>query len=169
MPAAALDADSLTLPFPQHPELLQQAEELVAAGQHQEALEITAAWQAQQAGQASAAAPAPVAAQLHGLRARSHVQLGDLKQAIGEFTAAIRLVQGTAEPPAMSQRGTWGVEQAQHAQQLCQLLLGRSSVYEQHEQLELALADAEQAGRLQHPPAVAALLTAQRLRRACKA
>lgn len=142
----------------------------MAAGQHAGALELTAAWQAHQAGQAPVAGPAaPLAAQLHGLRARCHVQLGSLKLAAPEFTAAICLLQGSAAgQTAEAEPGLGGEDEAQRARQLCQLLLGRSSVYEQQEQLEAALVDAEHAGRLQWPPSAAALLTAQRLRQACR-
>ncbi|KAL4452424.1 hypothetical protein ABPG75_008086 [Micractinium tetrahymenae] len=169
-PAAALETAS-SMPSPAVCQaLLQQAQGLAAAGQHAGALELTAAWQAQQAGQAPAACPALPAAQLHALRARCHMQLGSLKQAAAEFTAAIQLLQGQAtEGPAVLEQRTGGQQQAQQAQQLCQLLLGRSSVHEQQEQLEAALADAEQASRLQQTASTAALLAAQRLRQACRA
>lgn len=169
MPDAASDAGSAGPPAPLVPEQLQQAEALVAAGQHNKALELTAALGAQEAEPAPASGPASLAAQLHQLRGRCHVQLGSLKLAIAELTAAVGLLQGqSAGRLADPKPGTGGEESGEHALDLCQLLLFRSSVYEQQEQLQAALADAEQASRLQQHSANA-LLAAQRLRRACKA
>lgn len=86
---------------------------------------------------------------LHAVRGHCHAQVGELKPAVREYGAAAELaaVAGLAA-------------------QRSQLLLARASLLEQLEQLEAALEDAQEAARLQQPPAPAASLTVARLRRA---
>ena len=114
----------------------------MVAGQHAEALMLLE----------SAALPPSqeaVNVQMHALAARCHVQLGCLREAAADYTAAIQL--------------TTAGQQAQR----CELLLARATLYEQLEQPQAALADVTEAGRLQHPLPPAALLAADRLKRAC--
>ena len=122
------------------------AEALVVAGRHADALlllEAAALGPAQEAAQ--------VRVQVHALAARCHVQLGCLREAAADYTAAIQLAAVAGEQQA----------------QLCELLLARATLYEQLEQPQAALADVAQAGRLQQPLPAAALLAADRLKRAC--
>jgi tetratricopeptide (TPR) repeat protein len=116
----------------------------VAAGRHAEALVLL-----------PPAALAPeqeaVQVQMHALAARCHVQLGCLREAAADYTAAIHLA-------------TAGQQKAQ----LCELLLARATLYEQLEQPQAALADVMEAGRLQQPLPATALLAADRLKRACE-
>lgn len=134
---------------------LREAEVMMAAGRHAEALAASTACLA-----APGTAPMPPAqreelARLHALRGHSHGELGGLKLAVAEYSAAIRLAQ--------PEEGHTGGEAG-----LSQLLLARASLYEQQERLDVALADVLEAARLQQPPAPAVLLLAQRLRQACR-
>lgn len=142
---------------------LLRAEELVAAGQHAEALAATSPClpllPALSVGDAS------LALQLRTLRGHCQAQLGCLKLAVAEYGAAIRAAQG------VSDTGGGAVAVATSPSMLAQLLLARAALYEQQEQLQDALADAQQAAnlRLEQAPAQAlAAQAAERLRRACR-
>ncbi|KAI7836742.1 hypothetical protein COHA_009380 [Chlorella ohadii] len=142
---------------------LLRAEELVAAGQHAEALAATSPClpllPTLSVGDAS------LALQLRALRGHCQAQLGCLKLAVAEYGAAIRAAQGVSDT-----RGG-AVAVATSPSMLAQLLLARAALYEQQEQLQDALADAQQAAnlRLEQAPAQAlAAQAAERLRRACR-
>lgn len=131
---------------------LVQGEALAEGGWYVEALDATAPCLALLPGLAQPG----LAAALHALRARCHVQAGAPKQAVAEHTAAIQALMAAGAPPPPPN-------------QLARLLLGRAALHESLEQLEAALGDAAQAAAL-HEPATraAAALAAQRLRRACR-
>ena len=148
--------------------MLQAAESLAAAGRHAELLEATCC-HAGFASPALRAAPSLEPARLHALRGRSHAQLGDLKQAVSEYSAAIRLLAGERLEEACHQRAAEPVHAASsELALLVQLLLARASLHEQNEALEAALGDADEAARLQRPPTPTVLLAVQRLRQACR-
>lgn len=144
---------------------LLQAEELVAAGQHAEALHVTSPCPpllpALPPGDAS------LALQLRELRGHCQAQLGCLKQAVAEYGAAIQAAQ--AQAPGADGAAAAAMPIAPTL--LAQLLLSRAALYEKQEQLQAALADAQQAASLrleQAPVQAQALQTAERLRRACR-
>lgn len=103
--------------------------------------------------------------QLQALRGHCRAQLGCLKQAVGEYGAAIKAAQApeadsAAAPAAPTSPGM-----------LAQLLLARAALYEQQEQLQAALADAQQAASLRLEQSAARALAVQaveRLRQACR-
>lgn len=103
--------------------------------------------------------------QLRALRGHCQAQLGCLKQAVGEYGAAIITAQ--VAPDANSAASAAPT----YPGMLAQLLLARAALYEQQEQLQAALADAQQAAslRLEQSAAQAlALQAVERLRRACR-
>lgn len=117
---------------------------MVTSGRHANALATTVAC-------LGASPGAELAVRLHALRGHCHAQLGCLKPAVGEYTAAAELAAA-----------------AGMADQRCQLLLARASLLEQQEQLEAALADVQEAAKLQQAPFKGVLLTKERLRRAVR-
>ncbi|KAI3438268.1 hypothetical protein D9Q98_000703 [Chlorella vulgaris] len=139
---------------------LKQAQTLVAVGRYSEALDASEACINALPLLLSPPQRGP-AVQLHALRGHSHGQLGGVKQAVIEYSAAIKLAQ---------EGGEWSDEQQQESvdgnglPSLCQLLLARSAQYEQQERLEDALKDVLQAIKLQQQPVPSLLLAAQRLR-----
>ncbi|PRW56926.1 HSP20-like chaperone [Chlorella sorokiniana] len=142
---------------------LLQAEALVAAGQHAEALHATAPCLPLLP--ALGLENASLELQLRALRGHCQAQLGCLKRAVAEYGAAIQAAQ--VAPDASGAAAAAPTSPGM----LAQLLLARAALYEQQEQLQAALADAQLAASLrveQAPAQPLAMQAAERLRRACR-
>lgn len=131
---------------------VQQTEMLSELGQHAEALEASDSCMLA-LGAAAHWDQCRLAVQLHCLRASSHHQLGDLKLAVAECSAAIQLVEKADVGDARTR---------------CKLLIARSAFYEQEERWSAALADACAAVHGQQPPSQQAVLAVSRLRKVCR-
>lgn len=131
--------------------VVEQTGKLVGLGQHVEALDASDACITALAAAASGD-QCRLALQLHSLRAFSQSQLGSLKRALAEYSAALQHAQMSDEEDTST---------------VCKILLARSALHEQEEQWSAALADASEAARLQQPPSAQAMLAVHRLRKVC--